>query len=112
MKNKCYKRSKLKKTLAQKREQGIPFLIWSNVSRNKEQTIEDIGYRIEPYEYSIKTRTFRNVQSLNSKLLKELHDMKINGKDRIVKRLNQKERELLDRYNIEYHEVSKKIYLR
>lgn len=111
MKNKCYKQSKLKKDLAQKREQGTKILIW-NLSPNKRQDIEALGYRVEPYLYSIKTRTFYNVRNLKSTLLKDLHFMKKSGKDYAVRQLKRGEKAILDEYGIKYNPVKYKIYLK
>ena len=110
MKNKAYRHSKLKKQLIQKREQGHKVLEW-RLSKGKRIEIEELGYRVEPYLYSIKTRTFYNVSKLNNTLLKDLHYMKKRGKDYEVRPLKRGNKEVLDEYGIKYKPVTYKIYL-
>lgn len=57
MKNKNYRQSKLKKQLSQKRKEGYKILKWK-LSKEQVEIIENWGYRVEVYLYSIRTRTF------------------------------------------------------
>lgn len=111
MKNKCYKQSKLKKQLAEKRNQGVKVIIW-RLTPAKKQEIEELGYLVEPYLFSIKTRTFHNIKNVSSTLLKDLHYMKKRGKEYEVRTLKRGDKETLEEYGIKYRPVKYKIYLR
>lgn len=111
MKAKCYKQSKLKKQLAEKRKQGVRVLVWS-LTPIRRQEIEELGYIVEPYLFSIKTRTFQNIKNIQSTLLKDLHYMKKRGKEYEVRTLKYGEKEILEEYGIRYRPVKYKIYLR
>lgn len=111
MKSKDYKQSKLKKQLIQKRKGGCKILKWK-LSKEQVEEIEKWGYRVDPYLYSIKTRTFFNVSKLNNTLLKDLHYMKKRGKDYEVRPLKREDREILEEYGIVFRPVKYIIYLR
>lgn len=110
MKNRNYREEKLRKQLQQKRREGKKVLIW-DLSPNKRKQIEELGYRVEPYLYEIKTRTFYNVRALKSSLLKDLHYMHKRGKLLEVRTLKRGELETLDSYGIRYRPIRFKIYL-
>lgn len=110
MKKAAYEHSKLKKDLALRRQRGIKVVIWK-MSDKKKGEVEELGYRVEPYLYAIRTRTFKNIRNLNSTLLKDLHHMKKNGKDLEVRMLKHGDKEVLDKYGIKYYPIKYKIYL-
>ena len=110
MKNKNYQQAILKKQLRQKKENGVKFLIWQ-LTPEKKEIIEQFGYYVEPYLYQITTRTFCNLKTLKSNLLKDLHYMNKRGKRFEVRKLKSKEKKILDDFGIKYKPVKYKIYL-
>lgn len=111
MKNKCYLQSKLKKELDIKRNKGVKVLVWK-LSKERKEEIENMGYRVEPYLYSIRTRMFGNIRNIKSTLLKDLHYMKKRGKDYEVRFLKKDDKKILDEMGIKYYPVKYKIYLK
>ena len=81
MKNDCYELKCLKQMLRQKREDGVKVLEWKLTAKRKEY-IENLGYIVEPYLYSINTKTFCNIRHIHSTLLKDLHYAKKRGKNK------------------------------
>lgn len=111
MKNKNYRQSKLKKQLSQKRKEGYKILKWK-LSKEQVEIIENWGYRVEVYLYSIRTRTFFNVSKINNTLLKDLHYMKKRGKDYEVRPLKREDKEILEENGVVFKPVKYIIYLR
>ena len=64
MKKENYEFKRLKHTLRQKREAGVKVLEWK-LTAEKKEFIENLGYKVEPFLYSVKTRTFYNIRSKN-----------------------------------------------
>jgi len=111
MKKDCYELKYLKHDLRQKREAGIKVLEWKLTAEKKEY-IENLGYRVEPYLYEIKTKKFYNVRNLQSTLLKDLHYKNKRGKKGMVRALKRGDKQILDEYGIRYYPVKYRIYLR
>lgn len=110
MKNKNYMKNRLKKKIHQRQNNGVEYLIWKLSPHNK-RMIEELGYRVEPYLYFIQTKFFYNMNGIWSSFLKDLHYAKKNGRNYIVSQLSQTQKELLDRYRIQYYPLKYKIYL-
>lgn len=109
MKNKNYHQSKLKKQLREKKAQGIKVLVWE-LSPEKKEDIERLGYRVEPYLYIIRTKKFSNVREKPT-LIKELHYLNKRGKKYDVRPIKRGEAEILDENGICPRPLKYKIYL-
>jgi len=109
MKTRDYKKNQIMWKLRQKQRDGVKFMVWELAASTKE--VIEQKYYVEPYLYSIKTRTFPNIRQINSKLLKELHYMCKRGKQYEVRPLTSNEMELLDARGIKYRIKKYKIYL-
>jgi len=110
MKNKCYQESKMKKQLIQMRKEGREYVIWKLSSIQLEE-LKRIGYRVEPFIYLIETRTFYDIRSVRSTLLKDIHYAKKRKKYNMVRKLKATEIELLEELGIKYKPLKYKIYL-
>ncbi len=110
MKNKNYWKSRLKKKMVQRQKDGMEYLIW-NLNPEDKKIIQELGYRVEPYLYFVQTKHFYNIKNVWSSFLKDLHYAKKNGRNHIIKQLSQTEKDLLDRYCIQYYPLKYKIYL-
>lgn len=104
-----YAISKFKKQLLEKKERGVKELIWKLSAEQNDYV--NRHYRVEPYLYEITTRTFFNIRSLKSTLLKEIHYKSKKGKRTYVRKLNKSERKELDDYGIKYKVAKHMIYL-
>ena len=110
MKNKNYRKNRLKKKLIQRQNDGIEILIWKLNLYDKRE-IEELGYKVEPFLYFVQTKNFYDIKKIHSSFLKDLHYAKKRGKNYIVRPLSNIEKELLDRYLIQYYPLKYKIYL-
>lgn len=110
LKNIDYRQNRLKKKMLQRQNNGMEFLIWK-LSLKDKIMIEELGYKVEPYIYFVQTKLFYNIKSICGSFLRDLHYAKKNGRNYIVKPLSETEKELLDRYRIQYYPLKYKIYL-
>ena len=111
MKTKQYQLSCLKKQLKRKQRNQVKFLIWK-LSKEQIEYIEQVfGLKVEPYLYEIRTQSFKNIRCLNSSILKDIHYRNKRDKKTEVRRLNQKEKHILDDYGIRYRPYKYKINL-
>ena len=111
MKNKDYRKSKLKHQLIQKKLNGQKVLYWRISSYQQLQDIQEIGGIVEPYLYEIKTRKFYNVNKLPCTLLKDLHYLNKRGTIYEVRRLRENEKRTLDEFGIRYRPIKFKVFL-
>ena len=111
MTNKNYRQTRLKKKMLQRKNDGMEFLIWKLKPEDK-RIIQELGYRVEPYLYFVQTKLFYNIKEICSSFLKDLHYAKKSGRNNIVKQLSETEKQLLDRFSIQYYPLKYKIYLR
>ena len=100
MKNKCYQQSKMKKNkmnkrLIQMRDQGREFVFWK-LDLTQKQDIEELGYRVEPFIYLIKTKIFEYPHNVHSAFLKDIHYAKKRKQHYLAKPLKQREIYLLE----------------
>lgn len=111
MKNKCYRQSRTKKQLIQMRNQGREFVVWK-LNLVQKQDVEDLGFEVEPFIYSIETRTFFDIKKIHSTLLKDIHYAKKRKKLYLARPLKRREIDLLKEYGVKCHPLKYKIYLR
>lgn len=109
LKKKQYENSKLKRQLIIKKECGVKELHW-RLTRQQMEYVEQLGYRIEPFLYCVRTKKFYNLKDLHP-LLKSIHYKNKKGKDSVVIRLKSSEMKLLDEYGLSYYPYKYIIYL-
>ena len=105
-----YELSKLKKILFAKRRQGVKEVTWRINSKEKLEYIERF-FDVEPWLHEIRTRTFQNIRTIESTLLKDIHYDSKKGKKTIVRKLKKSDKRYLDDYGIRYRAVTFKIKL-
>lgn len=110
MKKDSYEFLNLKRQLQFRKNKGCKFLEWKLSEKQKDYIEGHLGMRVEPILFLVKTRKFYNLKSLKS-ILKEIHYKNRDGKDKIVMKLNQKDRRILDEYGISYYPYKYRIYL-
>ena len=80
MKNRDFQFSRTRKQLQQYKSQGKKTVIWK-LSYKQIEVLKMMRIKFEPYLYKIKTRTFYNIRSVKSSLLKEIHYKSYQGKN-------------------------------
>lgn len=109
MKHSQYKLARNKYVLREKQQKGMKFVVWK---LSKEQ-LDFLGrfYDIEPFLFEITTRTFCHPKELPS-LLKDIdYQRRYHNKKKVVRKLNAKERKLLEKWEVSYEPYKHKIYL-
>lgn len=81
------------------------------LTKEEREYIENLGYRVEPYLYEIRTRTFTDLFEINNSLVRDIHYSCKKRKKTVVLRLNRKEKKVLDEYHIKYRPVKFQIFL-
>ncbi len=109
MKNKNYRYSQLKHQILSEKARGKKMLYWKLTPEQK-SFVEELGCKVEPYLYEIRTRTFFNIGNLEP-ILKEIHYCSKHKKITIVRRLKQTEKRLLESYGIKHRPIKYKLYL-
>ena len=99
MKKQAYLGADIKRKLREERGKGRKVLIWK-LSQEQKATIENMGYPVQEYLFSIKTRPMKNIRMVKSSLLKDIHYAYKRGKEYLVKPLSSEEREFLREYGI------------
>lgn len=110
MKNKEYQLSQTKHKLKQLKERRVKFIIW-RLSVEQKEYIERLGYKVVPYLYEVKTRTFKNIFDIHNQVLREMHYSNKKGKKTMVLRLKKEDMKALEEYNIKFHPIKFKIFL-
>jgi len=101
MKKSAYENSKLKYQLLSKKRNGVKEVIWKLNLQQKKFIEETLEFSVEPYLYSVKTRTFHNISEMDA-ILKEIHYKNKKGTRECVFQLNSKQRKLLDEFEVKY----------
>ena len=109
MRNKNYRLVKQLHELQRKQDRGIKSVIW----KLSEEQIAFFGkyYLIEAYSYSIKTKKFARIHETHSSLLKNIHYSNKKGKNTLIRRLSDEQKDLLSSKNVEYHPLEYRIIL-
>lgn len=102
---------KLKKDLQKEKDSGKKKKEW-RLTPEQAEYVKSLGYRIEPYLYRIKTRQFKEIYSIKSPLLKDIHFACKRGKWMMMRPLNLNEQKILQNNNIRFTPVKFIIYLR
>lgn len=110
MKNKDYRLVQLKYKLKEQKNYKVKYVIWRLTSQQKSY-IESLGYKVTPYLYEIRTRTFKNLSKINNNNLKQLHYSCKRGKKTIVLSLNSDDIEIFKEYKISFRPIKYKILL-
>ena len=110
MTKKEYALKRLKDQLREKKNRGCKSLIWK-LNKDQKEFVQNLGFKVDPYLYEITTKTFYNIRSLKSTLLKDIHFLNKRGKQFEVRKLNKNEKQLLEENGIRYRVVKYKIYL-
>lgn len=111
MKNKQYRLSVLKHQLEAKKKRGVKTVNWKLNEEQLRFVEGPLGYRTEPYLFSIKTRRFSLETRKQSYLLRELHYASTNRKSIINRKLKKSDKKLLDSYRVPYWRFISTIYL-
>lgn len=101
---------KTKNELIQLKERRVKVVTWKLTKKQKEY-IENLGYKVIPYLYVVRTKTLKNLYSVNNNMLKEIHYSSKQGKKTIVLMLKKDDMEVLDEYHIKFYPVKFKIHL-
>ena len=109
MKENAYKNSCLKYKLFERKRYGEKEVIWSLTPKQK-QFIEELGFVTEVYLYKVNTKTLYNINSVDG-LLKQIHFAKKRRKSVIVLKLNNKQKKMLDKFDIKYRPYKYRIKL-
>ena len=110
MKGKQYQLSKLKKQLRERKEYGTKVLRWS-LKEDQAEYIEMLGYEVQPYLYTIRTKQIPRQVRQTDALLKEIHYKNKQGKRNITLKLKPKQIKVLERHGIKFRVAKYSIYL-
>ena len=110
MKNSAYEESRFKHQLLEKKRNGVKELVWKLNPVQIAFIKRKFGFKVEPYLYEIKTRTFYNVRNLDN-FLKDIHYRNKRGKQFTVMKLTPYQRDVLDELEIKYRPYKYKITL-
>ena len=110
MKNTNYRFSKIKRKLRDLEKRRVKSVIWTLTEDTKE-FVEKL-YPTVPVYYSINTRTFFHLSEVKETILKDLHYARKRGKRRMVRKLNEEQRKILDNKGINYCPIKYEIILR
>lgn len=111
MRFKQHQMSALKKQLLEKKRRGVKFLVWKLNKDQIEYITSVLHFRVEPYLYKIRTRSFSNIRLLEYNILKDLHYENKRGKQFDVRLLKDKDKYILTEYGVRYEPIKHKIYL-
>ncbi len=110
MKNKDFRNSRLKDTLRRDKEAGKKYII-RKLTIEQLEYVQQLGYYIEDYIYIITIRTFFDIHHINEPILKEIHYKSKAKKRTYVRKLNKKEKQILEKKGIKFRVYKYKIYL-
>ena len=110
MRKDAYENSKMKQQLLEKKRNGVQELIWKLNPEQVEFIQRKFGFSVVPYLFEVNTRQFHNIRKLE-KILKEIHFKNKQGKRRVVFKLNDKEKDVLDEFGVKYRPFKYKIKL-
>ena len=111
MKRNAYENSKLKYQLLDRQRRGVKEVIWKLEPAQVKFIEQKFGFEVVPYLYQVKTRTFYNVKALDNGLLKDIHYAFKGGKKIMVLRLNFKQKQVLDNFEVKYFPYKYKIII-
>ena len=94
MKKNAYENSRFKHQLLEKKRNGVKELIWKLNPGQIEFIQRKFGFKVEPYLYEIRTRTFYNVKNLDN-FLKDIHYRSKRGKQFIIMKLTPYQKDVL-----------------
>lgn len=110
MKNKDYRKSKLKNQLRELKCKGKKSVVWK-LSREQVEFVQQF-YRVEPELYQIHTRLFSKTMRDRFPILKHLNNEKLyNNHSYIVSKLKKGDLAILDEFDIRYSIVKYRIHL-
>ena len=109
MKNKEHRLCKQLYKLRYMAKIGHESVIWK---LSKDQ-VDFLGkyYEIEPYLYRIETKKFNYIHEIKETLLKTIHYERKHGKKEMLMKLSNKQKELLDEYDVRYRPFKYRIVL-
>ena len=110
MKKSAYEESRFKHQLLEKKRNGVKEVVWKLNPAQIEFIQRKFGFKVEPYLYEVKTRTFYNVRKLD-RFLKDIHYRSKRGKKFTVMKLNPYQRNVLEELEIKYRPYKYKITL-
>lgn len=99
-----------KNKLRELKERRVKVVTWK-LTKTQKEYIEDLGYKVTPYLYEVRTKTLKNLHNVKNHTLKEIHYSSKKGKKTIVLKLKQDDMEVLDEYHIKFYPVKFKIQL-
>ena len=109
MTNKQHELSKTKKTLDCMKHNGKKMVVWS--LKPDQVIFLSRFYCVSPFLYTMKTKTFSNIRSIHSKLLKDLHYENKRGRKFITRPLTNEDMDLLKRNGVHFRPVKYRIVL-
>lgn len=110
MKNNQERLSRMKFKLAEAKKAKKPVVEWK-LSPEQQNYIRNLGYRIEPCLYEVKTKRFENIHSIKMPLIRDIHYASQKKKCTVTKKLNHNGQKILEEYRIQYWPIKFKIYL-
>ena len=109
--NDYYRMLNLKRELKELKERKVKFVIWRLTTNQKEYIEEELGYKVIPNLYEVRTRPFKNISDLKNYKLKDIHFANKKGKKTIVLSLKDSDMEDFKLNNIKFRPVKFKIIL-
>ena len=109
MKNKEHRLCKQLYKLRYMAKNGRESVIWK-LSKEQVDFLEKY-YEIEPYRYYIKTKKFICINDIHDSLLKDIHYNNKHGNKEMLRKLSDKQKKLLDRYDVKYRPYKYRIVL-
>lgn len=110
MKKEDNKLCQLKYKLRELKMRRIRSITW-RLTKEEREYIEDLGYRVEPYLYEVRTKTFPNLFEIKNSLIRSIHYSCKKRKKNVVLRLNRKDMKVLEEYHINFRPVKFEIFL-
>lgn len=110
MKKGAYENPKFKHQLLEKKRNGVKEVIWKLNPGQVEFIQRKLGFKVEPYLYEVRTRTFCNVRNLDS-FLKDMHYKSKKGKQFTVTKLTLYQMDVLNELGIRYRPYKYRIRL-
>ena len=110
MKTEEHRLSQMKHTLKRLKERRVKEVEWK-LTREEREYIENLGYEVTPYLYEIRTKTFKDLASIQYYKIREIHYSNKEGKKTIVRKLQHKDMKILEEYHIKFYPVKFKIRL-
>lgn len=92
------------------KKRGIKEKEW-RLTKVQQEYVESLGYQLIPLIYRIRTKTFKDLHSIRSNLIKEIHFANKERKRTIGRPLNEQDKEVLRQYGIRYDPIKFKIIL-